>query len=191
MLEQRKDIKMIDWNDHVEKILVSEEETREICERLGKQIDEDYKDSEALVLVGILKGSITFMADLMRKIKRPVQIDFMRVSSYGDSTTSSGNVNIILDLNRKNLPNEDIIIVEDIVDSGRTLKYLIGYLLHKGAKSVRTVTLLDKPERREIDYTPDYIGKRIENGFVIGYGLDYGENYRTLPYVGIIRDDKI
>ena len=115
----------------------------------------------------------------------------MRVSSYGDSTTSSGNVNIILDLNRKNLPNEDILIVEDIVDSGRTLKYLIGYLLLKGAKSVRTVTLLDKPERREIDYTPDYIGKRIENGFVIGYGLDYSENYRTLPYVGIIRDDKI
>jgi hypoxanthine phosphoribosyltransferase len=174
---------MTNWNDDVKKVLVSEEEAREICERLGKQIDEDYKDSESLVLVGILKGSVVFMADLIRKISRPVQIDFMRVSSYGDSTTSSGNVNIILDLNRKNLPNEDILIVEDIVDSGKTLKYLIGYLLHKGAKSVRTVTLLDKPERREIDYSPDYIGKRIENGFVIGYGLDCAEYYRNLPYI--------
>ncbi len=182
---------MTNWNDDVKSVLVSEAETNEICTRLAKQIDEDYKDCENLVLVGILKGSITFMSDLMRKITVPAKIDFMRVSSYGDSTTSSGNVNIILDLNRKNLPNEDILIVEDIVDSGRTLKYLVGYLTNKGAKSVRTVTLLDKPERREVDFSPEYIGKQIENSFVIGYGLDYGEKYRTLPYVGIIRDDKI
>ena len=182
---------MTNWNDDVKSVLVSEAEAQEICERLAKEIDEDYKDSENLVLVGILKGSITFMADLMRKITRPAQVDFMRVSSYGDSTTSSGNVNIVLDLNRKNLPNEDILIIEDIVDSGRTLKYLVGYLLNKGAKSVRTVTLLDKPERREVDFSPEYIGKQIENSFVIGYGLDYSEKYRTLPYVGIIREDKI
>lgn len=182
---------MTNWNDDVKSVLVSESETQEICERLAKEIDEDYKDSENLVLVGILKGSITFMADLMRKITHPAQVDFMRVSSYGDATTSSGNVNIILDLNRKNLPSEDILIVEDIVDSGRTLKYLVGYLLNKGAKSVRTVTLLDKPDRREVDFSPEYIGKQIENSFVIGYGLDYGEKYRTLPYVGVIREDKI
>ncbi len=179
------------WNNDVKSVLVSEYEVQEICQRLAKRIDEDYKDSDALVLVGILKGSITFMADLMRKITHPAQVDFMRVSSYGDSTTSSGNVNIILDLDRKNLPNEDILIVEDIVDSGRTLKYLVGYLLGKGAKSVRTVTLLDKPERREVDFSPEYVGKQIENSFVVGYGLDYSEKYRTLPYVGIIREDKI
>lgn len=182
---------MTDWNDDVKSVLVSEAEANEICEALAKRIDEDYKDSDNLVLVGILKGSVMFMADLMRKIKRPAQIDFMRVSSYGDSTTSSGNVNIILDLNRKNLPNEDILIVEDIVDSGRTLKYIVSYLLNKGARSVKTVTLLDKPERREVDFSPEYVGKQIENSFVIGYGLDYGEKYRTLPYVGVIRDDKI
>ena len=115
----------------------------------------------------------------------------MRVSSYGDATTSSGNVNIILDINRKNLPSENLLIVEDIVDSGRTLKYLVTYLLNKGAKSVRTVTLLDKPDRREVDYTPEYVGKQIENHFVIGYGLDYGEKYRTLPYVGVIKPELI
>ncbi len=182
---------MTNWHEHSEKILVSAEELGEIVTSLARRIDEDYKDKENVVLVGVLKGSITFMADLMRAMETPASIDFMRVSSYGDSTISSGNVNIILDLNRKNLPNENIIIVEDIVDSGRTLKYLISYLLNKGAKSVRTVTLLDKPSRREVDFTPEYVGKQIENQFVIGYGLDYGEKYRTLPYVGVIKPEYI
>lgn len=177
---------MIDWNDHVQSVLMDEEEIKSTVARIANQIDEDYKDEENVVLIGVLKGSITFMADLMRAMKTPAKIDFMRVSSYGDSTTSSGNVNIVLDLNRKNLPNENLIIVEDIVDSGRTLKYLVSYLLNKGAKSVKTVTLLDKPERREVDYSPEYVGKQIENHFVIGYGLDYSEKYRTLPYVGVI-----
>lgn len=182
---------MTSWHDHVEKILISEDELKEIVARLAKRIDEDYKDKENVVLVGVLKGSVTFMADLMKAMQIPASIDFMRVSSYGDSTTSSGNVNIILDLNRKNLPNENLIIIEDIVDSGRTLKYLVGYLLNKGAKSVKTVTLLDKPSRREVDYTPEYVGKQIENHFVIGYGLDYSEKYRTLPYVGVIKPEYI
>ena len=177
---------MIDWNEHVQFVLMDEEEIKSTVARIAKQIDEDYKDMENVVLVGVLKGSTTFMADLMRAMKTPAKIDFMRVSSYGDSTISSGNVNIVLDLHRKNLPNENLIIVEDIVDSGRTLKYLINYLLNKGAKSVKTVTLLDKPARREIDYSPEYIGKQIDNHFVIGYGLDYSEKYRTLPYVGVI-----
>lgn len=183
---------MTNWNDDVDRILLSSEEIQEIVKRLASQIDADYSsEGKNPVLVGILKGSVTFMTDIMRAITVPTQIDFMRVSSYCDSTTSSGNVNIILDLHRKNLPNEDIILIEDIVDSGRTLKYLVSYLLNKGARSVKTVTLLDKPSRREVEFTPEYIGKEIENAFVIGYGLDYAEKYRTLPYVGIIRDDKI
>lgn len=183
---------MTDWNDDVDRVLVSEEEIKKIVKRLAAEIDRDYKsDEKNPVLVGVLKGSVTFMTDIMRAVSIPAQIDFMRVSSYGNSAVTSGNVNIILDLNRENLPNEDIILIEDIVDSGRTLKYLISYLLNKGARSVRTVTLLDKPERREVDFTPEYIGKQIENAFVIGYGLDYAEKYRTLPYVGIIREDKI
>ncbi len=183
---------MTDWNDDVDRVLVSREELSEIVSCLAKQIDKDYgEDGKNPVLVGVLKGSVTFMTDLMRATHIPAQIDFMRVSSYCDATTSSGNVNIILDLNRPNLPNEDIILVEDIVDSGRTLKYLVSYLLNKGARSVRTVTLLDKPSRREVEFVPEYIGKEIENAFVIGYGLDYAEKYRTLPYVGVIRDDKI
>ena len=182
---------MIDWTEDVESVLVSESEIKEIIERLARQIEADYENEEKIVLVGVLKGSAVFMSDLMRAIHIPTEIDFMRVSSYGDSSVSSGNVNIILDLNRPKLSNENIIIVEDIVDSGRTLKYLVTYLKNKGAKSVRTVTLLDKPSRREVDYNPEYIGKQIENKFVIGYGLDYAEKYRTLPYVGVIKPEKI
>ncbi len=182
---------MIDWTEDVESVLVSESEIKEIVESLAKQIENDYKDEEKIVLVGVLKGSAVFMTDLMRAIHIPTEIDFMRVSSYGDSSVSSGNVNIILDINRPKLSNENIIIVEDIVDSGRTLKYLVSYLKNKGAKSVKTVTLLDKPSRREVDFNPEYVGKQIENKFVIGYGLDYSERYRTLPYVGVIKPEKI
>ena len=182
---------MTDWNNDVDHVLYNEEQLEEICKELAQKIDKEYEDKENLVLVGILKGSITFMTDLMRHIKTPAQIDFMRVSSYGDSTVSSGNVNILLDLNRKNLSKENILIVEDIVDSGRTLKYVVGYLKNKGAKSVKTVTLFDKPSRREVEYSPEFVGTQIGNEFIIGYGLDYSEKYRTLPYVGVIREDKI
>ncbi len=182
---------MVDWTEDVESVLVSESELNEIVNSLARQIENDYKDEEKIVLVGVLKGSAVFMTDLMRAIHIPTEIDFMRVSSYGDSSVSSGNVNIILDLNRPRLSTENIIIVEDIVDSGRTLKYLVSYLKNKGAKSVRTVTLLDKPSRREVDFNPEYVGRQIENKFVIGYGLDYAEKYRTLPYVGIIKPEKI
>ena len=144
---------------------------------LAEKIDRDYSEIGNLVLIGVLKGSVTFMTDLMRKLKCPAEIDFMRVSSYGDATVSSGNVNIILDLNRPNLSSENLLVVEDIVDSGRTLKYLVSYLKHKGAKSVRTVTLLDKPSRREVKFEPEYVGRQIENKFVIGYGLDFVGQY--------------
>ena len=182
---------MTDWNEHVERILLSEEDLKKTVKRLAEEIDRDYINEENVVLIGVLKGSVTFMTDLMRAMKIPAKIDFMKVSSYGDSTISSGNVNIMLDLNRKNLPSANLIVVEDIVDSGRTLKYLVSYLLNKGAKSVKTVTLLDKPARREVEFTPEYVGQQIDNHFVIGYGLDYGEKYRTLPYVGVIKPEYI
>ena len=174
----------------IERILVSEKEIDEITTRLAGQIDEDYKDSgKRLVLLCILKGSIVFMGDLMKKIKLPVEIDCMKVSSYGRGTASTGTVNIHLDLVRPDLPDCDILIIEDIVDSGITLSYLVKYLEGKGANSVKTCTLLDKPSRRRVDYTPDYCGAEIPDEFVVGYGLDYDEKYRALPYVGILKSE--
>jgi hypoxanthine phosphoribosyltransferase len=175
-------------NPAVEKILVSEEEIDAIVTRIAAEIDRDYKDKN-LVLVCILKGSIVFMGDLMKKITVPLEIDCMKVSSYGTQTESSGNINIRLDLNRPDLPECDILIIEDIIDSGRTLKYLTDYLLFKGAKSVKTCTLLDKPSRRVVDLVPDYMGCEIPDEFVVGYGLDYAEKYRALPYVGVLKPE--
>ena len=169
----------------VERILVSEEEIDKITTRLAKQIDEDYKNSEKRLC--ILKGSIVFMGDLMKKIKLPVEIDCMKVSSYGRGTNSTGSVNIHLDLVRPDLPDCDILVIEDIVDSGITLSYLVKYLIGKGAHSVKTCTLLDKPSRRKVEFVPDYCGVEIPDEFVIGYGLDYDERYRALPYVGVLK----
>ena len=175
-------------NPAVEKILVSEEEIDAIVTRIAAEIDRDYKDKN-LVLVCILKGSIVFMGDLMKKITVPVEIDCMKVSSYGAQTESTGNINIRLDLIRPDLPECDILIIEDIIDSGRTLKYLTDYLAFKGARSVKTCTLLDKPSRREVEFTPDYVGREIPDEFVVGYGLDYAEGYRALPYIGILKPE--
>lgn len=172
----------------IKSILVSEEECNEIVTRIANQISEDYK-GRRLLLVCILKGAVVFMGDLMKKISIPVEIDFMKVSSYGAATKSSGTVNLLLDLHRKDLPETDILIVEDIIDSGKTLSYLVDYLKLKGARSVKTATMLDKPSRREVDFTPDYCGKEIPDEFVIGYGLDYGEKYRALPYIGILKPE--
>lgn len=175
-------------NKDVERVLVSEEEILEIVKRISAKITEDYKDrGTKLLLLGILKGSVVFMGDLMKHINLPLEIDFMKVSSYGRSSKSSGSVNIVLDIHRTDLADVDILIVEDIIDSGRTLSYLCEYLTLKGAKSVKTVTLLDKPSRREVEFVPDYAGKIIPDEFVIGYGLDYDERYRALPYIGILK----
>ena len=171
-------------------ILVSAEEIDGIVTRIAAEIDRDYaRPDKKLVLLCILKGSIVFMGDLMKKIRVPVEIDCMKVSSYGAGTTSSGNVNIMLDVVRPDIASCDFLIVEDIIDSGRTLAYLVGYLKHKGARSVKTCTLLDKPSRRVVEFTPDYIGKEIPDEFVVGYGLDYAEKYRALPYVGILKPE--
>ena len=170
----------------VEKILLSEEKIEQTVTRLASEISRDYAGKK-LLLLGILKGSVVFMGDLMKHISIPVQIDFMRVSSYGHGTVSSGRVNIILDLFRNDIGDCDILIVEDIIDSGKTLSYLTQYLRNKGAHSVRTCTMLDKPSRREVDFEPDYVGQEIPDEFVVGYGLDYNEDYRALPYVGVLK----
>ena len=177
-------------NNDIGKILISEKELDGIVTRLAAEIDRDYRDSDRrLVLLCILKGSIVFMGDLMKKITVPVEIDCMRVSSYGAGTSSSGNVNIIMDVMRSDLHDCDLLIVEDIIDSGRTLAYLTKYLANKGAGSVKTCTLLDKPSRRVVEFTPDYIGTEIPDEFVVGYGLDYDEKYRALPYVGVLKPE--
>lgn len=174
----------------VEKIFVSEEDIDRITTEIAAQIDKDYAgEDKRLLLVCILKGSLMFMSDLMKKITVPVEIDCMKVSSYGNGTVSGGSVNIILDLLRPDLPECDILIIEDIIDSGTTLSYLTKYLKNKGAKSVRTCTLLDKPSRRKVDFTPDYMGLEIPDEFVVGYGLDYAEKYRALPYVGVLKPE--
>ncbi len=174
-------------NKDIAKVLLSEQEIDSIVTKIAADIDRDYAGSDKkLVLLCILKGSVVFMGDLMKKIKLPVEIEFMRVSSYGVSTASSGRINILLDLHRKDLSECDILVIEDIIDSGRTLSYLTEYLKLGGAHSVKTCTLLDKPSRREVDFTPDYIGAFIPDEFVVGYGLDYNEKYRALPYVGIL-----
>ena len=171
----------------VEKILIGQEELETIVSRLAAEIDRDYAGADKhLVLVCILKGSIVFMGDLMKKLTVPCEIDCMKVSSYGAGTESTGSININLDLIRPDLDECDLLIVEDIIDSGNTLSYLVNYLKLKGAKSVRTCTLLDKPSRRTVAFTPDYRGKEIPDEFVIGYGLDYAERYRALPYVGVL-----
>ena len=177
-------------NNSVERILVSEEEIDSIVTRLAREIDRDYAgEDKNLVLVCILKGSVVFMGDLMKKLTVPLEIDCMKVSSYGAGTQSSGMIHIYLDLLRPDLSECDLLIIEDIIDSGNTLSYLVNYLLNKGARSVKTCTLLDKPSRRKVDFTPDYVGIEIPDEFVVGYGLDYAEKFRALPYVGVLKPE--
>jgi len=172
----------------IKEILLDEAQIDAIVTRLAEQIDRDYADKR-LVLVSILKGSVMFTAALMGKLKTGAEIEFMKVSSYGAQTQSTGCISVLLDLKRDDLEDLDLLIVEDIIDSGRTLNLLTNLLRERGAKSVRTVTLLDKPSRREVNYSPDYIGAEIPDEFVVGYGLDYDERFRNLPYVGILHPD--
>jgi hypoxanthine phosphoribosyltransferase len=170
--------------------LVSEQEIAAICDRLAAEILDTYKDSNRrLVMVVILKGSMPFAAELMKRLPLPLELEFMKVSSYGAGTKTSGEIKISLDLKRDDLQDIDLLVVEDIIDSGRTLNLLTNLLRERGAKSVKTVTLLDKPSRREVCFTPDYTGTEIPDEFVVGFGLDYDEKYRNLPYVGILHPD--
>ncbi len=169
----------------VEEILFTEEQLAEICARIGAQINEDYKDKN-LLLVSVLKGSLIFMADLMRELTIPCAIDFLAVSSYGSDTKSSGEVRILKDLDQS-LEGKDILVVEDILDSGNTLSFLLKTLSARNPASIRLCTLLDKPDRRTAPVHADYVGAQIEDKFIIGYGLDYAEQYRNLPYIGVLK----
>ena len=171
----------------IERVLVTENELREINERLGKRITKDFEGKNLLVL-GILKGCVFFMTDLVRRIELPMSIDFMSVSSYGSGTESTGRVKITKDIDI-DLNGYDILLVEDILDSGRTLKYVSDILKTRGANSISIVTLLDKPERRVAPITPDYVGCSVPDEFVVGYGLDYDQMYRNLPYVGVVETE--
>jgi hypoxanthine phosphoribosyltransferase len=171
----------------MDKILIGEEELKEIIRGLGERISNDYKGKE-LLLVSVLKGSVIFMADLMRAINIPCRIDFMSVSSYGAASKSSGVVRIIKDLDHV-VEGKHLLIVEDILDSGKTLSYIRGILKTRNPESIRICTLLDKPERREVDINADYVGTCVPNEFVVGYGLDYNELYRNLPFVGVLKPE--
>ncbi len=169
----------------IEKTLVSNEEIKTIVKDLGARVTSDYHDRFPVVL-GLLKGCIPFMSEFIQTLDFPIEIDFMDVSSYYGGIESSSDVKIEKDLSRS-IKDRDILIAEDIVDSGRTLNVVIDLLMHRGARSVEVVTLLDKPEGRAVSYTPKYVGKTIPKLFVVGYGLDFQEKYRNLPYVGVLK----
>ncbi len=171
----------------IERVLVTEEEIKAKVVELGKKITEDYKDKN-LLLVGVLKGSVLFMSDLMREIKVHAGIEFMVVSSYGRDTKSSGVVKIVKDIGIA-IEDYDILIVEDILDSGLTLSYLLKHLAGKAPKSIEIATLLDKPERRKVDVFPKYSCFNIPDKFVVGYGLDFDEKYRNLPFIGVLKPE--
>ncbi len=172
-------------HNDVKEILLSKEEIHTIVSRLGQQISRDYENKN-LLMVSVLKGSVVFMADLMRAIDIPCRIDFLSVSSYGSGTKSSGVVKIQKDLDI-DLAGYDLLLVEDILDSGMTLSYIIEMLRTRNPKSIRICTFLDKPERRVADIKADYVGTAVPDAFVVGYGLDYDERYRNLPYLGVLK----
>ncbi|HKL10197.1 MAG TPA: hypoxanthine phosphoribosyltransferase [Clostridia bacterium] len=171
----------------VREVLISEEELKKRIAELGKSMTEDYERKD-LFVVGVLKGANIFMSDLIRKIDLPMHIDFMAVSSYGMSTESSGTVRILKDLDFS-IEGKDVLIVEDIIDSGLTLKYLTRILMERRPSSLKICTLLDKPDRRKVDLEIDYIGFKIPDAFIVGYGIDFAEGYRNLPYVAILKED--
>ena len=172
----------------VKEILISQDEIIAKIKELGQQISKDYSQEQELIVVGILKGAIIFLSDLVREINLPIALDFMAVSSYGTGTESSGAVRILKDLER-DVENKHVLIVEDIVDTGLTLKYLLDNLHARKPASVKTCTMLDKPSRRLVDVTVNYNGFSIPDKFVVGYGLDYGENYRNLPYIAVLKPE--
>ena len=174
-------------NDDILRVLYSEEELEAKCAELGAQISKDY-EGKNLLLVSVLKGAVVFMTDLMRHITVPCSIDFMVVSSYGSGVKTSGVVKNVKDLDA-DLAGKDLLIVEDILDTGMTLHYLKQLLQDRNPNSIRIATLLDKPERRRAAVRADYVGYQVPDEFVVGYGLDYDEKYRNLPYVGILKPE--
>ncbi|PXW81565.1 hypoxanthine phosphoribosyltransferase [Pseudogracilibacillus auburnensis] len=171
----------------IKEVLITEKEIANKCAEIGEQLTLEYKDKFPL-LVGVLKGATPFMADLSRYIDTHVEMDFMDVSSYGSGTRSSGEVKILKDLDAK-VEGRDVLIVEDIIDSGLTLSYLVDLFKYRKANSVKIVTLLDKPGGRTAKIKADIVGFEVPNAFVVGYGLDYNEKYRNLPYIGVLKPE--
>ncbi len=174
--------------DDVTSVLIDEEALQARVNELAREIEADYEEADDLLLICVLKGSFIFLADLSRAIKRPHQLDFMGVSSYGRGTESSGAVRIVLDL-KEDISGRHILIVEDIIDSGHTLDYMRRNLLARSPASIRICSLLTKPSRREIDVPVDYIGFSIPDEFVVGYGLDFAEIYRNLPFIAVLKPE--
>lgn len=173
--------------NEIEKILISEEEIKQKCKEIGRQLTEEYRGKFPLA-IGVLKGALPFMSDVLREMDTHLEMDFMDVSSYGNEMRSSGEVKIVKDLDTK-VEGRDILIIEDIIDSGLTLSYLADLFKYRKANSVKIVTLLDKPEGRTANIKADIIGFEVPNEFVVGYGLDYQERYRNLPYIGVLKPE--
>ncbi|BDG34156.1 hypoxanthine phosphoribosyltransferase [Parageobacillus sp. VR-IP] len=173
--------------DDIQKILITEEQIQEKVKELGKILTEEY-DGRFPLAVGVLKGAMPFMADLLKHIDTYLEMDFMDVSSYGNATVSSGEVKILKDLNTS-VEGRDILIIEDIIDSGLTLSYLVDLFRYRKANSIKIVTLLDKPSGRKADIQADYAGFIVPDEFVVGYGLDYCEKYRNLPFIGVLKPE--
>jgi hypoxanthine phosphoribosyltransferase len=171
----------------IEKILISEEEIQKKTKELAEQLTKEYEGRFPLA-IGVLKGAMLFMADLLKQVDTYLEMDFMDVSSYGKSTVSSGEVKILKDLDTS-VEGRDILIIEDIIDSGLTLSYLVKLFRYRKAKSIKIVTLLDKPTGRKADIEADYVGFIVPDAFVVGYGLDYAERYRNLPYIGVLKPE--
>ena len=188
-------MKVIEWlketymlEQDIERVVVSREEIKAACEKLGKQLTEDYQGKDVLV-VGILRGAALFMMDIIREMDCYLEMDFMDVSSYHGGTSSSGEVKIIKDLDSR-VEGRHILIVEDIIDTGRTLRYIIDLLKYRKAASVKVCALTDKPEGRVVkDVKADYVGIEVPNEFLVGYGLDYEQKYRNLPYIGVLKPE--
>lgn len=178
---------MTEMTADLQEVLLSKEQIDQRVREIGRQISQDYAGRD-LVVVGILKGAIIFLSDLVREISVPVTLDFVATSSYGDSSISSGAVRILKDL-EGGIEGRDVLIVEDIVDTGLTLLYLLQNLRSRNPASLKVCTLLDKPERRTVEIVPDYLGFSIPNAFVVGYGLDYAEKYRNLPYIAVLKPE--
>lgn len=175
-------------SEQIGRIIFTEKEIRHRAAELGKEITRDYRESGSLVLLCTLKGALIWMGDIMKEIKLDTAIDFIAAGSYGSSTTTSGVVKITKDVSM-DLYNRDILIVEDIIDTGLTLRYLVDHLKKRNPRSIKICTMLDKPSRRRADIQADYIGFTVEDLFIVGYGLDYDQKYRNLPYIGVLENE--
>ena len=171
----------------IKKIILDENQIKEMCKKVGVKITEDFKGEE-LIFVGLLNGCNPFFSDLLRCIDLQVEVDYIKASSYHGTIKSSNEVKILKDLDLS-IKGKNVVVVDDIIDTGTTLKAIVGILKQKGAKKIKTCVLLDKSSARSVEFDADYVGVIIPNEFVVGYGLDYGEHYRNLPYIGVLKED--